>query len=234
MIDKVRISFLIGVDKKENIVSYEGIGNIHYAKHPRARNLSIRINAKGKVRVSMPRHVSFRKAERFVLGRAPWIRGKLEQIREKVDSQPVLREGDYLQLREKALPLSRKHKGEDLEEVVWRLLLQEGKAYLPGRVAQLASLQGLKYSQVRVRRMQSRWGSCSASNNINLNSWLMMLPEHLSDYVILHELAHTVHKNHSSRFWQLLDDLTGGSAMALRKELRDRQIMGLRLEEEGA
>jgi predicted metal-dependent hydrolase len=75
--------------------------------------------------------------------------------------------------------------------------------------------------------MKSRWGSCTAKNSINLNSWLMMLPEHLSDYIILHELVHTRHRNHSQDFWNTLDQHLQGRSRELRKELRRYRIMGL-------
>ena len=73
--------------------------------------------------------------------------------------------------------------------------------------------------------MKSRWGSCTVKNGINLNSWLLMLPDYLSDYVILHELAHTRYRDHGPRFWEYLDVLTEGRSKELRKELRAQQIM---------
>ena len=62
-------------------------------------------------------------------------------------------------------------------------------------------------------------------NSITLNSWLMMLPDYISDYVILHELVHIRHRDHSKKFWEALDLVTGGSSKMLRKELRGQRIM---------
>jgi len=73
--------------------------------------------------------------------------------------------------------------------------------------------------------MYTRWGSCTVKRSINLNSWLVMLPEHLSDYVILHELVHTRFPDHSIKFWKELDAVTGGQSKMLRRELRSKQIM---------
>jgi len=73
-------------------------------------------------------------------------------------------------------------------------LRKEAKDYLPQRTELLAAAHGFKYSGVTVKNISSRWGSCSSTNHINLNIHLVRLPEHLSDYVILHELTHTVHK----------------------------------------
>ena len=68
---------------------------------------------------------------------------------------------------------------------------------------------GLSYRRVFVKNQKTLWGSCSAANNINLNVNLVRLPDELRDYVILHELVHTRHKNHSRTFWRALDRLVG-------------------------
>jgi predicted metal-dependent hydrolase len=115
----------------------------------------------------------------------------------------------------------------NVEEAIWRILLKEGKSYLPGRVRELAGANGFKITGIKVRQMKTRWGSCTAKNSINLNSWLMMLPDHLVDYVILHELVHTIHRNHSPAFWETLDKLTPGDSKQLRKELRQNRIMSI-------
>ena len=67
--------------------------------------------------------------------------------------------------------------------------------------------------------MKTRWGSCSAKNNINLNMLIMYLPKHLQDYIILHELVHTRIKNHSNHFWNVLDGIVG-DARGMNKELK--------------
>ena len=77
----------------------------------------------------------------------------------------------------------------------------------------------LKYNKVVIKNQKTRWGSCSSKNNLNFNLNLMKLPEHLRDYVILHELAHTIEKNHQKPFWDLLDTLTDNNAKAWDKEL---------------
>ena len=130
-----------------------------------------------------------------------------------------------LDVRGRSIPIELKNGDGSLEEAIWRILLQEAREYLPGRAEALAKLHGFSISGVKVRRMKTRWGSCTPKNSINLNSWLMMLPEYLSDYVILHELVHTRIPDHSSRFWEELDGITGGMSKRYRKELRSRQIM---------
>ncbi len=99
--------------------------------------------------------------------------------------------------------------------VGWR---KEARDYLPARVHELALRNNFHYSKVSLRNNRSRWGSCSHKNNISLNIRLMRLPGHLTDYVILHELVHTVHKNHGKEFWSLLEKITG-NARGLDREL---------------
>ena len=81
----------------------------------------------------------------------------------------------------------------------------EAKIYLPKRLGELAEKHGFRYQDISIKNTKTRWGSCSSANNINLNLHLMRVPEHLIDYVLLHELSHTVVKNHGEKFWLLLE-----------------------------
>lgn len=83
-------------------------------------------------------------------------------------------------------------------------LRKEAKKILPQRLEELAKKHGFKYEKVAIKNAKTRWGSCSYRNNINLNLHLARLDSDLVDYVILHELCHTIEKNHSARFWALL------------------------------
>ncbi|MCD8073131.1 MAG: M48 family metallopeptidase, partial [Alistipes sp.] len=96
----------------------------------------------------------------------------------------------------------------------------EAKLLLPPRLRELALRTGLDFRKVAVRNTVSKWGSCSAQNDISLSLHLMRLPDHRIDYILIHELCHTVHKNHGPDFHRLLDRLTGGRHAALRREMR--------------
>ncbi len=106
------------------------------------------------------------------------------------------------------------------KEVDVEALRRAAKADLPPRMERLSAQTGLRYTKLTIRATRTKWGSCSARNTISLSLYLMTLPEHLRDFVILHELCHTVHHNHSERFHRLLDSLVGGCEKELNRELR--------------
>lgn len=103
-------------------------------------------------------------------------------------------------------------------------LRKQARSLLPPRLQALAQAHGFAYRRVTIKNARSRWGSCSSLGNINLSLYLLLLPTHLIDYVMLHELCHTREMNHGPRFWALLDSLTDGKAHALRREIREFRI----------
>lgn len=107
-----------------------------------------------------------------------------------------------------------------------KALRHEARRVLPGRLQALAAQCNFTYSGIRINNSKTRWASCSSRGSINLSLSIMLLPGHLIDYILLHELCHTREMNHSERFWALMDSVTGNKAKQLRQELKGYQILG--------
>lgn len=113
---------------------------------------------------------------------------------------------------------------QQIREILKNIFRREAKRLLPIRLSLLAGQHGFTYNNLRITSSHTRWGSCSSGKNINLSLYLMQLPWHLIDYVLLHELCHTREMNHSPRFWALMDSVTDNKAKALRAELKKHSI----------
>ena len=206
--------------------TYPSIGRIDY--HPR-RQRHIRLSIRdGAVRVSYPRQSGFAKAEAFALSRRSWI---LKHLGPAIGLENGMAVGRRHRLR-----FSRQnHRVEDGvvyapaddQSQSWRLiklaLQKEAEAELPPLVANRAERSGLQPAAVRIRYMRSQWGSCSAKGNLSLNSTLVCLPAELVDYVIIHELCHLRHLDHSPRFWSLVGEHCP-DWRSLKKDLKGRRI----------
>lgn len=177
------------------------LGEVTLSQTLRARRISISVRATGAVRLSFPYGVSQKRALAFLDQKAEWIGAARERLARKQASMPP-----------QLSPAEQKAHVEELRRAA--------KADLPGRIARLSEATGLKYEKLTIRASRTKWGSCSGRNHISLSLFLMPLPEHLRDYVIIHELCHTVHHNHSPRFHALVDRLVRGCEKALNKELR--------------
>ena len=99
----------------------------------------------------------------------------------------------------------------------------QAKQELPPRLAELAAIHGFKFNKVFIKNNVSNWGSCSSLGNINLNLRLVTLPDHLRDYVMLHELCHLKYMNHGPKFHALLETVCPGHRL-LARELKSFKI----------
>ena len=138
------------------------------------RTVAVQITHDGRVVVRAPLWMSGRKIEAFLESKRSWIEKHLSHTAPQL---PPLTE----------------------EEI--DALLAAAKEDLPRRVERLALQVGVSVNRVTIRCQRTRWGSCSAKGNINLNCLLMICPEEVRDYVVVHELCHRREMNHSPRFW---------------------------------
>lgn len=109
---------------------------------------------------------------------------------------------------------------DSVTQALRRWLVREGQRVLPPWLESEAARLGLSYSGTSVRLQRTRWGSCSARGLISLNARLLFLPPEVAGYVLAHELAHTVHLNHSGAYWKFLERLLPGASQ-LDRELRE-------------
>ena len=146
----------------------------------RRKTLSIRITQEGNLEIRAPVGMPKGEIEAFLKEKAQWI----ETHRAKVLAE-------YTQGQEAPL-------GE--EEIL--TLAEQMRQRLPEKLNRHAASMGVTFGRVTIRCQQTRWGSCSSRGNLNFNCLLMLAPEEVLDYVVVHELAHRKQMNHSALFWQ--------------------------------
>lgn len=112
-----------------------------------------------------------------------------------------------------------------LRNVIVQAVKKNAARVLPPRLQALAEKHGFSFRSVKINDTLGSWGCCTGTNHIRLSWRLMLLPVHLMDYVLLHELCHTIHKNHGPEFWKALSQIIGRDAKALQSELMGAQIM---------
>jgi len=231
----------------ELIVQYPEIGEVQFVTSVSAKYIRISLKPFGGIRVTLPKWASIKSAMAFVETKTDWIIKAQARVathekqsviftpdtvfstqNRKLQLLPWKSEQFRMQLSKDTLnifyPNETDIRSEQAQKIIRDFIIstlrKEAREYLPQRTEALAAKHGFAYSGVTVKNITSRWGSCSATNHINLNIHLVRLPQHLSDYVILHELTHTIHKNHSDRFWRYLDTITGGKAKQLKAEMK--------------
>ncbi len=151
-----------------------------FVRSCRARRLAISVRPFAGVRVTVPGRMSRLDAAARLVAQTAWVRRQLAAGRER--EAWLRRQLQHCEL----------------------ITAAEARCRLVTRLEVLASACGYCYNRVTIRQQKTRWGSCSAANNISLNQTLVYLPAELQDYVLLHELVHLEIKNHSSHFWRRL------------------------------
>jgi predicted metal-dependent hydrolase len=184
---------------QECVVVLDDIGPVRFERSGRARHVSISVRSSGGVRVAVPGRMSFEQARRFALSRQEWIRRTLRRVERARE-----------RCREAVLA------AENLDRGAARL-------YLAGRLAALAEEHGYLCGRLCVRNQGTLWGSASPRGNIQLNARLAVLPLDLADYVMIHELVHTVVKGHGRTFWKELERRLP-DARRRQKQLREYSL----------
>jgi len=219
---------------------------LFFVRTRRARHYILRVRPDGAVRVTVPWRGSRSEALRFVDERREWIARERHQRavaasarRPWVDGTPVWLRGEEQLLRVSALDdghvrvclgdqswTTVADSAPDLRRLVEAGLREAATVELPARLRALAAQHGFDIGAVTVRGQRSRWGSCSPSGRISLNWRLIQFPAAIVDYVLIHELVHLRHMNHSRRFWNEVEALCPGYRVARQWLRRTREHGG--------
>lgn len=235
-----------GITEKE--IDIPGIGIVKLRRSRRAKRVNIKLKPHAWIELVIPMSGSEKDAIAFLLTKKEWIRRTTEKINTRSNNLTIFDENTTFKTRSFRLKIRKENRhdiGIHLKDGILMIsypgslpvthsgvqegirygieegLRLEAKSFLPGRLAWLARKHGFSFNNVTIKNLKSRWGSCSGRNNINLNLHIMRLPDELIDYILLHELSHTVEKNHGPQFWALLDKITGGHARELDKKVNE-------------
>ena len=219
----------------------EEFGAIVIKRVSNAKYIRLRLTPQGKLAATLPRFASLSSVKKLLDSSRPALR---KALRETIQSRPPLYvdgmrigashtitmtygEQSAARIRNQQIvwTVAPEHSSSDDEEqdivraTVRKALDREAKAYLPRRLRYLADEHGFGYKSVRYSNAKGRWGSCSSQGVISLNVALMNLPMEIVDYVLIHELSHTRHLNHSPQFWSLVEQCYP-KYKAARKQLK--------------
>lgn len=190
-----------------------------YRRHNRARHYLLRLRADKTVVVTVPRRGTLQFARQFVESRRAWLEKHLRLLAARPVTPAILRPGMEILFRGRRVPLEARPQAghleiwfdnekvrvpaaeENLRPSVEKHLRALAHSELTARAVELARQHAAPVRRVTVRNQKTRWGSCSVRGTISLNWRLIQVPETVRDYIILHELMHLRHLNHSARFW---------------------------------
>ncbi|MDQ1281666.1 MAG: hypothetical protein QG630_17 [Patescibacteria group bacterium] len=166
----------------------------------KAKRGRITINHEGKVILTKPKRVSLESVEKFLISKADWVFKSLEKFKNlpnRLDTKNTKRE--YLENKESALALAK------------------------SRIQYFNNIYNFKFNKIIIKNQKTRWGSCSKRGNLNFNYKIALLPQNISDYIIVHELCHLKEFNHSQRFWDLVA-IAIPDYLVIRKELKGELV----------
>lgn len=154
----------------------------------RRKTLSLQVTGNSDVIVRAPQQMTKREAELFVQKNAEWIRRTRREMDLRRERQKEMAEEYRIPDYDSLTPMEKNK--------IRRRIMERLKLYAPQ--------MGVNFARVTVRDQKSRWGSCGSKGNLNFNYRLYYLPQELMDYVVVHELAHRIHMNHSREFWEVV------------------------------
>lgn len=147
----------------------------------RRKTLSLQVDKSCKIIVRAPLFISQKEIDEFMSDKKEWLEKAIVTQRERVKNQKIYSQDEIKILRKKA------------------------KEIIPEKVAYFSGLMGVEPSAVKINSAKTRYGSCSSKNSLNFSLYLMDKNEKFIDYVVVHELAHIKHHNHSKEFYAFVE-----------------------------
>lgn len=200
----------------------DGIGEITLAKRRGSKTIRLSVTSAGKIRVGLPLWLPYAAGVEFATNRKDWIARQMlnhqdhkltdggrigksyrlayEHVEDLI--RPSTRIIDNTIRLRAALPLEHESVQAAARRAAEKALKREAAELLPKRLRYFADKYKFEFKSVKIKRLTSRWGSCTSHKEITLNYFLMQLPWALIDHVLLHELVHTEYMNHSPDFWR--------------------------------
>lgn len=196
----------------------------------RCKHVYLRLSVQGEIIVTTPRRLSQKETRDLVEEHRGWLAQQQHKLTQQRDENPqrwafpptqihlgsigetflLSQNPPFWIVHQQDRPAEKMLRAADeaqLKKQLQTWVKDKAKHILAKRLQHLAMQCNLQYGQLKIRKMKSRWGSCSREKNICLNQNLIFLPADLVDYVMFHELAHTIHFDHSRKFWQLVKTL---------------------------
>lgn len=197
----------------------------------RAKAMRLKMTARDGLTVVVPKGVSESRVEELVADKSEWITEKLihfDEVRDLLGHQPTAKPEafelaalaeswrvEYIPGKASTVAAKSDQSGrlkvygainetERCHAALRRWVSRRAKDYLPGQLAKHANELGFAYHRIAIKNQRTRWGSCSSTGTINLNCKLLFLSPELVRYVLIHELCHLQHANHSPQFWALV------------------------------
>lgn len=211
----------------------------------RAKYLRINIHPRNGIEVVVPWRMGTRHIQPFVQKHRQWINEQVTRL--DMDRATSLPDCIHLnmnqtcwqvryecnntrryRLKQSGGQLTISGPDKDLQKCLAKLnqwLREQARVLLRNRLDDLCQSTGLGYRNLSVRTQKTRWGSCSSRGDLSLNDRLILLPAELTDYVLIHELCHTRHLNHSRKFWQLVESYCPDYKMHQKQLRQARQLL---------
>ena len=149
-------------------------------RRSKRKSAAIKITADMQIVVFVPLYVSDNEIERMVISKSKWIDEHMLKVQSTIDERSKLEKITFEQVKE---------------------LADQAVEYIPKRVKYYADKENFVYNKITIKNLVSRWGSCSTKGNLNFNCLLMLTPDYVIDYIVVHELCHLREMNHSEKFW---------------------------------